>query len=133
MVTKKEADVIHDMQKLIEEGKKKETNMKDFLKSVLFKLIYMALLLAGPFAGYFAYSSGIITPKPKLSVASIACEERLYRNASSFDDYEAIRTKGGCDMYAPYAEAYPKAKVALKVQTTTTDIQEGETTSVGKP
>jgi len=122
MVKKKEADIKEE---------KKETNMNIQLITLL--LVSAFVGGAGLYGGYQVASMGIITPKPKLSVASIACEERLYRNASSFEDYEAIRTKGGCDMYAPYAEAYPKAKVALKVEPMTSDIQEGETTPVGKP
>jgi hypothetical protein len=120
MAKKKETDVIRDV-------KKKETNMNIQL------IILLLVGGAGLYGGYQAVALGLITPPTPLSIQTVKCQEQGRRNSSDMAVYELVRTKGGCDMLAPYSEAYPSAPVSLNIKPATTDIQEGETTSVGKP
>jgi hypothetical protein len=122
MVKKKEADMKEE---------KKETNMNTQL--IILLLVSALVGGAGLYGGYQAVALGLITPPTPLSIQTVKCQEQGRRNSNDMAVYELIRTKGGCDMLAPYAEAYPSAPVPLNIKPVTSDIEEGETTPVGKP
>lgn len=109
---------------------KKETNMNTQLLILLF--VSAIVGGAGLYGGYQAVAMGLITPPTPLSIQAVKCQEKGRRNSNDMAVYELIRTKGGCDMLAPYAEAYPTAPVPLNIKPVTTDIQQEETAPQGK-